>query len=128
MHPRISISRKYVDRGRLTNKQIEKFNTRWEFVKVEEKNYKFWNVLNLRGWSNRKTNRKVCIKHKRNNLRHTLYISFLFQLYLSFLFSIDKFWGEISIEICFVFGIKNTVLLFQIALFKKMRAKNGIKI
>ena len=33
-----------------------------------EENYKFWNVLNLQGWSNGKTNRKVCIKHKRNNL------------------------------------------------------------
>ena len=75
MHFPISISRKYVDRGRLINKQIQKFNTRWEFVKVEEKNYKFWNVLNLRGWSNRKTNRKVCIKHNRNNLTHSLYLS-----------------------------------------------------
>ena len=63
-------------------KQIQKFNIEMRICKSWAENYKFWNVLNLRGWSNRKTNRKVCMKHKRNNLTHVVYLSFLFKRWL----------------------------------------------
>ena len=77
MHFPISLSRNYVDRRSLmqTNSKVQYS----EFVKSWKREKLLKCFESLQGWSNRKTNRKVCIKHKRNNLTQTLYLSFLFK-------------------------------------------------